>query len=113
MAQNTSKNRKSESQELFEQAENAGRFSGNNADARTARRKAEENIIQDAQSLREERNQNENTDAEAGREPSQTHDYKGESQNVNDDNGRPLNEEELNKARNKANEGLKQGRNES
>jgi hypothetical protein len=30
-----------------------------------------------------------------------------------DDAGRPLNEEETNKARNKVNEGLRQGRNDS
>jgi len=57
--------------------------------------------------------QKENTDAEARRDPAQSHNYKGEAQNVNDDSGRPLNENELNKARNKANEGLRQGRNES
>jgi hypothetical protein len=34
------KNRKSEAQELFEQAENAGRFAGNDNDARGAREHA-------------------------------------------------------------------------
>jgi hypothetical protein len=113
MAENNSKNRKSESQEIFEQADNAGRFAGNDTDAQSARGQAMENIRQDAQSSKEERNTNENTDAEARRDPAQSQDYKGESQNVNDDTGRPLSEEELDKARNKATEGLKQGRNES
>jgi len=113
MAENTSKNRKSESQEIFEQADNAGRFAGNDADAQSAREQSAENIRQDSLSSEEERNKDENTDAEARRDPAQSHDYKGESQNVNDDTGRTLNEEELEKARNKATEGLKQGRNES
>lgn len=37
MAQNTSKNRKSESQEIFEQADNAERFAGNDTNAQAAR----------------------------------------------------------------------------
>jgi hypothetical protein len=42
-----------------------------------------------------------NTDLLARRDE-QSHDYKGESQDVNDDSGRPLNEDELDHARNKA-----------
>jgi len=113
MAQNTSKNRKSESQKIFEQADNAGRFAGNDKAAHTARQQSEENIRQDANASRGEKSINEDTDAEAKRDPAQAHDYKGESQNVNDDTGRPLTKEESNKARNKANEGLRQGRNDS
>jgi hypothetical protein len=112
MAHNTSKNRKSESQEIFEQAENAGRFAGNDADSQAARRQAEENVKRDTQSSAEEKDINEATDAEARRDAAQTHDYKGEAQNVNDDAGRPLSREESGKARNKANEGLRQGRND-
>jgi hypothetical protein len=41
---------------------------------------------------------------EAHRNPAKTNDYKGEAQNVNDDTDRPLGEEELAHARNKANE---------
>ena len=113
MAENTFRQRKSESQEIFEQADNAGRFSGKDTDAQAARHQAEENIWMDAQSSGKERDQNENTDAEARRNANQSHDYKGEAQNVNDDTGRPLSKEETDKARNKANEGLRQGRNES
>ena len=113
MAENTSRQRKSESQKIFEQADNAGRFSGNDADAQAARNQAEENIRMDAQSSGKERDKNKNTDAEARRDAAQSHDYKGEAQNVNDDMGRPLSKEETNEARNKANEGLRQGRNES
>jgi hypothetical protein len=115
MAQNTSKNRKSEAQEIFEQADNAGRFAGNDTDAKSAKDQAVENIRQDTQSTRDERNkdENENTDTEARRDLAQSHDYKEEAQNVNDDTGRPLNEDESNSARSKANEGIRQGRNES
>ena len=37
MVQNTSKNRKSEAQEIFDQAENSGRFAGSDADAESAK----------------------------------------------------------------------------
>jgi hypothetical protein len=113
MAENNSKNRKSESQEIFEQADNAGRFAGDDSEGQAARDQAVENIRQDTESSREERNKDDNTDEEARRDPAQSQDYKGESQNVNDDTGRPLNEEELDKARNKATEGLRQERDDS
>jgi len=106
MAMNDSKNRKSGAQERFEEADNAGRFAGNDPDARAAKEQAIEEIRQDTGSSREERNKDNNqSDREARRDPGQSKDYKGDSQNVNDDTGRPLNEEELEKARNKANEG--------
>jgi hypothetical protein len=110
MADNTSKNRKSESQEIYEQADNAGRFAGDDADAKSARKLAEENIKSNAQSSRRERDPLENNDSEAARDPQQAHDYKEEAQNVNDDSGRTLNKEETGKARNKSNEGMRQGR---
>jgi hypothetical protein len=114
MAQNKDKNRKSKAQELFEEAENAGRFAGNDDDARAAKEQAMENIRKDTGSNRRERSrQDENTDAEARGDPAQSHDYKGEAQNVNDDTGRPLNEEELKHARNKATEGTRQNRDTS
>jgi hypothetical protein len=113
MAENTSRNRKNESQEIFEQADNAGRSAGDDTDSKAARQQAEENMTTEAQSPKGERNKNESTDKEARRDPAQAHDYKGESQNVNDDTGRSLNEEEANKARDKANEGLRQGREDS
>ena len=47
---------------------------------------------------------NENLE-EARRDPAQSHDYKGEAQNVNDDQGRSLSEDELQRARNKGTEG--------
>ena len=88
-------------QDTFEQAENAGRFAGNDTDAKAAR------------SLREDRDKNDDPDAEARKDLAQTHDYKGESQNVDDDTGMQLTEEETKRATNKANEGLRQGRSDS
>src|SRR5687768_17142166 len=65
MAQNHSKNRKSEAQERFDQADNAGRFAGNDPDARAAREQAMEQIRQDTSATSEERNrEDEFTDAE-------------------------------------------------
>ena len=107
----TDKNRKSEAQEIFEQADNVGRFAGDDTDAKAAKDQAIENIRQDTMSSREERNKSdENTDAEAHRDPAQTQDYKAEAQNVNDDTGRPMAEDELDHARNKATEGMRQDR---
>ena len=113
--QNNAKNRKSEAQEQFEQADNAGRFAGNDADAQSARSQAMENVRQDTGSSREERDGSTSRDAH-GRPEAKGEDYNEEAQNVSDDNvGNvdTLNEEESKKARNKANEGLKQGRNGS
>ena len=50
------------------------------------------------------REENPTNDEQAARNPVKTNDYKGEAQNVNDDAGRSLDEAELNKSRNKANE---------
>src|SRR5690242_17004071 len=110
MAEEHSKNRKSEPQEIFEQANNAGRFAGNDKDAQAAREQAMENISEDSGSSKEERSPGENTDAEARRDTAQNKDYKAESQNMNDDTGGPLSNEEVENARNKATEGQKQGR---
>jgi hypothetical protein len=64
--------------------------------------------------MKNNRNHNRETgprsNAEARRDKNQSHDYKGEAQNVNDDKGRPLNEKETKHARNKATEGTRQGR---
>jgi hypothetical protein len=116
MARNTDKIRKGETQKRFDEADNAGRFAGDDVDARLAKRKAIENIKEDPVARRyKHRNDlnrgEENTDAEARRDPAQSHDYKGEAQNVNDDTGRPLNEEEVKHARNKATEGRRRNRN--
>jgi hypothetical protein len=112
--QNTNKDRKSEAQEIFDQADNAGRFAGDDNDSKTARAAAEENIKQDTGSSREERSGDRDaTDAEARRDRGQSHDYKGEAQNVNDDTGRPMEEGETGHARNKAMEGTRQNRDTS
>ncbi len=118
---NTEKNRKSEAQKRFEEADNAGRFAGNDADAQAAREKATENIRQDTSSGRNKRDQKNqgNPDdrignAEAHRDPAQSHDYKGEAQNVNIDPEKPGrlggNDKDVEQARNKAMQGINEGR---
>ncbi|MFL5742278.1 MAG: hypothetical protein ACJ75B_18785 [Flavisolibacter sp.] len=102
---NQSKNRKSEAEENFEVADNGGRFSGNDADAQDARKTTGDRVRAASQDESNDPNASENTDKEARRDPAQAHDYKGEAQNVNDDTGRTLNQEESEKARNKANQG--------
>ena len=123
MAQNTDKTRKGEAQERMEEAENAGRFAGDDTDSRQARQQAEQSIKSDPVSRDYERkdeikqnrqSQMEATDAEAHRNPAGSQDSKGEAQNVNDDTGRPMTEEEeLQHARNKASEGRRQNRDDS
>jgi hypothetical protein len=111
MARNTDKNRKSNAQDIYDEAENAGRFAGNDADSKAAKEQAVKNIRQETSRARQNENmEDQKTDAEARRDPAQSHDYKGEAQNVNDDTGRALNEEELRHGRSKANEGLRQNR---
>jgi hypothetical protein len=111
--ENSSRQRKSEAQTRLEEADNAGRFAGSDADAQAARKQAIENVKQDTNSTQKERSQSsEDTDAEARRDPAQTHDAKGEAQNINDDSSRPLTNEEAEHARNKAGEGIRQKREE-
>jgi hypothetical protein len=121
MANNISKNRKTEAQDIFDQAQNMGRFAGDGKDAKAARQNAVENIEEQiSSSNKQQQNRqggqdldNENTDAEARRDPAQAHDYKGEAQDVNYGDGRPLQgEEELEHARDKATEDLRQKRSE-
>jgi hypothetical protein len=102
---NQDKNRKSKEQEIFEQVDNAGRFAGNDSDAKAAKEKAVENIRQDTNSTSEERN---NNDEE--RDADQSKDFRGESQNVKDDSGGRLRGEEATSARDKAEEGIRQKR---
>ena len=114
MSENNQKNRKSEAQERFDEADNAGRFAGNDADARAARKQAKENIRQDTGSSRDERaDERDATGAGERNGPEYAQDFVGDAQNVNDDNGRPMTDEEAEHARNKATEGLRQGRNRS
>lgn len=108
---NTDKNRKSEAQEHFEQADNAGRFAGNDTDAKAARQRMEEDIKQDTSSNPGERNKGtDRLDTPARRTTSQAQDTAGDAQNVEVDNTGRLPGKEADDARNKANEGLRQGR---
>jgi hypothetical protein len=112
------KNRKSEAQKHFEEADNAGRFAGNDTDAQSAREKATQNIKQQANSTISESSRGNKDDAmgdaEARRDPNQSHDYKGEAQNVNIDpevEGRlGGNDRDIEHARNKAMQGINEGR---
>ena len=112
---NNAKDRKSKAQENFEAADNAGRFAGNDADANAARKQAEENIRMagTGQQENQQDGNRETTNKDAARDYGQAHDIKGEAQNINDDTGRPLTDEEAEQARNKANEGKRQGRRQS
>lgn len=111
MARNPGKQRKTRAQEIADEADNAGRFAGNDADAKAAKEQAMANSRAENSSLtRREGDDTGNTDAEARRDPAQSHDYKGEAQNVNEDSGRPLNEQDVLHARNKAQEGIQQNR---
>jgi hypothetical protein len=98
MAQNE-KQRKSEAQEIHEEAENAGRFAGDSPDSRAALEQSRENIRQDTDSSREERAGGDVDDDSAG-----------DAQNVDDDGSGRLEGEEAERARNKAMEGQRQGR---
>lgn len=112
--ENNNKNRKSKAQERFEEADNAGRFAGNDKDAQQAKANALQGGVRDTTGYDSGTFRNsqrdgsepgdERTDAEAHRDPAQSHNYKGEAQNVNDDTGRPMQKDELQQARNKANE---------
>lgn len=95
---NTHKERKSEAQKQFEEADNAGRFAGNDADSREAREQAETNARQDTAERNDEGGEDDDSNP-------------GEAQNVvSDDNGGRLEGEEAKDARNKSTEGMRQDR---
>ena len=103
---NAGKNRKSDAQKAFENADNAGRFALNDNESRVAKEEAIEKIRHDTNSNSSEPDQqHQYTDTEAGRDSFQSYNNLGETWNVNDDSERPLNDEEIRNARNKANEG--------
>jgi len=108
--------RKSEAQKRLEEAENAGRFAGDDADARNARAQAEQNVRQEGQNSGDRQQQKmgsgEIMDADAVR-PGQANMMEEEAQNINKDRtGADLldDDSETGKARNKANQGIQQGR---
>lgn len=110
---NTDKNRKSEAQERFEQADNAGRFAGNDTDAQAARRGMEEHIRQDTNSSSADRNKGtDRLDTPARRGTAQAQDTAGDAQNEEVDSSGRLEGKSAEEARNKASEGLRQGRDE-
>jgi hypothetical protein len=109
MAQNE-KQRKSEAQEIHEQADNAGRFAGDSPDSQAALEQSVENIRQDTGSSRQERDKGGNEGADEGSPNSQVQESAGDAQNVEDDGSGRLEGEEAERARNKATEGQRQGR---
>lgn len=110
MAQNE-KQRKSEAQEIHEQADNAGRFAGDSPDSQAALQQSVENIRQDTGSSRQERDKDGNDNGpEGGPDRNQAQDTAGDAQNVEDDGSGRLEGEEADRARNKATEGQRQGR---
>jgi len=115
---NNEKNRKSEAQERFDEADNAGLFAGNDEDSREAkdsllRAGAKDTTGYDSSPVENQRSQfnpdRDGTDEAAHRGSAQADDFTGDAQNVNGDNGRPLNDDELSHARKKANEGKDRG----
>jgi hypothetical protein len=110
---NKDKNRKTEAQERFDEADNAGRFAGNDADAQQARQAARNAGARDTTGYDSRPGQNErsrnnpdrdNTDEAAHRGSSNADEFAGNADNVNADSSRPLQDDELKHARNKANE---------
>jgi hypothetical protein len=112
---NNDKNRKSEAQKRFEEADNAGRFAGNDSDSRDAKNAALKEGVNDTTGYDSRPFQNESgsrgepgdeySNASAHRGDAQPQNFTGDAQNVNDDGNRPLNSDELQNARNKASEG--------
>ena len=110
---NNDKNRKPEAQKRFDEADNAGRFAGNDKESNDAKNAAlqtgaNDTTGYDSRPVENKRSQynpdRDGTDEAAHRGSAQADDFTGDAQNVNADNGRPLNEDELHRARNKANE---------
>lgn len=118
MQQNSSneKMRKSEAQKTFDEADNAGRFAGDDADARSARSNAESAIQQQAGSQqggnRRDMPNGGIMDGDDVR-PEQGNMLEAEAQNINKNNKADEllnNEDNLEQARNKATQGIKEGR---
>lgn len=110
---NNDKNRKSEAQDRFDEADNAGRFAGNDNDARTAKSNALQGGVKDTTGYDSSPviNQRERTNPDDGGTDEAAHhgsagadDFAGNAPNINADNSRPLQGDELEHARNKANE---------
>ena len=118
MQQNSSneKMRKSEAQKRFEEDENAGRFAGDDADARNARAQAERAMQQQTGS-RQDGNRHDMPnggiiDGDDVR-PEQGNMLEAEAQNINKrGQGDALqnNDNNLDQARNKATQGIREGR---
>ena len=110
---NKDKNRKTEAQERFDEADNAGRFAGNDADAQQALQAARDAGTRDTTGYDSRPVQNEpsrnnpdsdKTNEAAHRGSANADEFAGNTDNVNADSSRPLQNDEVKHARNKANE---------
>lgn len=99
-------------QKRYDEADNAGEFAGDDNQAKAARKHAQDQIDKERRTSNDRQSAEEiksdTTDVLAHRNPTHGRDYKGEAQNINDDSGRPLTDEEAARARNKASEGKKE-----
>lgn len=116
--QNMDKGRKSDARKDFEEAENAGRFAGNDADAQAARSEAEQKI-REVEGSRPSQLGNREVlpeDAPPRLDDAQTNNITSEAQNVNNHPDVPgrlsNNDKDVDEATNKAMQGIKEGRSE-
>lgn len=113
---NNDKMRKSEEQKRFEEADNAGLFAGDDAQSQQARAQYEESSRQESRRTEEhQRSQMGDGQVLDGDDvrPGQANMMEEEAQNINKDRkdgDLTNNEDSLEKARNKATQGIKEGR---
>lgn len=105
---NKDKQRKSDAQKELERLDNEGRFAGDDADSKAALRQAEEQVRQAPVSNgRQDDPNNGFNDEEAHRDPNKSQTYRVEAQNDRSQSPDPDlldNQEEIDHARNKANQ---------
>jgi hypothetical protein len=101
----------SETEKVFEQGGDEDRLPGNSSGINVVQGQSGENMQQEIGAGAQERDKGHNRAAEEGRiDTNQTHDRGGEAQNVEDDGSGRLEGDEAERARNKAQEGQRQGR---
>lgn len=103
--QNNDKNRKSEAQKSFEEADNAGRFAGEDTDAKVARAQGMGNIRQDTNSGKQERD---GSGDRSGSNLEVNQANVGDASSVSDEATQKLSDRA--RSVNKANEGARQNR---
>jgi len=97
-------------QDLREKVQDSPGYEGNRSQSDLD---GEQNRKDEAEGSRHIRDKGHNDSAQRGKvHADTTRNLSGEAQNVNDDSGRPLTEDEASQAKNKAVEGIRQGRDE-